>query len=179
MRRWALLALVVGVGGCSSPSSPAPSVLPSQPTPAVILNRAPSLAISFTGGSTCTLGPNVSCEVFPIATAVDPDGDSLTYSWSGCAGGKTAGTHCGFNTPDQQSVTVTVNDGQGHEVSASATASAIVSPTFVNHPPVVHFGYDFKRFPNSSDWEALPWLDDGEGNLLCGGPNYSTCKLPA
>ncbi len=74
-------------------------------------------------------------------TATDPDGDTLSYSWSG--GGTFASS--GLATTDWQSATAgefvltcTVNDGHGHSVSATETV-VVTAPVVVitNQPPVI------------------------------------------
>ena len=75
----------------------------SEPPPP---NRNPTVSIS--GPTTVQRGHTAYYQ----ASASDPDGDPLTYSWSGVAGsGSTAGKS--FPSPGQFGVNVTVSDGRG------------------------------------------------------------------
>ena len=117
-------AVAAGAVACNSstqpptaPGSPGPS---SNPPPTATQNRDPSVTVTFTGASSCTPHGSVTCALNVSATASDPDGDQLTYTWSGCATGTAATAVCTIKDPGVVSATVAVDDGHGHIVSASA-----------------------------------------------------------
>jgi len=91
---------------------------PPEPPPA---NRPPTVSL------TCEPTPVLPGEVSNChATASDPDGDPLTYSWTS-GGGKISGTNAdatldtaGINAGDCVPVTVRVSDGRGGTAEATA-----------------------------------------------------------
>lgn len=114
----------------SSPTAPVPP-LPA-PAPPVTEDRALSVTVKFTGASSCMPHGSFLCALEVAATASDPDGDALTYAWSGCAAGTAATTVCTIKDPGTVAATVTVDDGHGHTVSASASGEGEPEP---NRPP--------------------------------------------
>jgi hypothetical protein len=74
------------------------------------------------------------CERQFTANAHDPDGDHLTYAWSGCASGTGTTATCSVDAIRTFTARVTVRDGRGESANASATA------TGVNLPPNVRVG---------------------------------------
>ena len=75
-----------------------------------------------------------SCTLEVAAAASDPDGDALTYAWSGCATGSASTAVCTIKDPGVVVATVAVSDGHGHTVSASASGEGEPEP---NRPPSV------------------------------------------
>jgi endonuclease/exonuclease/phosphatase family metal-dependent hydrolase len=92
-------------------------------------NRAPSVAIS--GCHECV----VPCRVTLNALASDPDGDLLSYSWSGCATGTASTATCTLETAGPTSATVTVTDGRGGTATASTTVDGRPWVVTVNATP--------------------------------------------
>jgi outer membrane protein OmpA-like peptidoglycan-associated protein len=96
---------------------------PPPPPPA---NRPPTVSLNCLKDSLLP-GETTDCR----ATAADPDGDPLTYTWSASAGRvtgsgpdaklDTAGVPCGTNI----TVTVTVSDGRGGTASATDTVRVV------------------------------------------------------
>lgn len=96
---------------------------PPAPPPA---NRPPTVSLNCLKDSLLA-GETTDCR----ATAADPDGDALTYTWSTSAGRiagsgpdaklDTTGVPCGTNI----TVTVTVSDGRGGTASATDTVKVI------------------------------------------------------
>ncbi len=101
------------------------------------------------GGGDVNVSPTVSLNavsdaIWPeqqtdiSANATDPDGDSLTYSWSSSEGTITGtGDTVTFSAPQsggQFTVTVTVSDGQGGEAEEQIviTVGATVEGTIIN-----------------------------------------------
>jgi outer membrane protein OmpA-like peptidoglycan-associated protein len=96
---------------------------PPAPPPA---NRPPTVSLNCLRDSLLA-GETTDCR----ATAADPDGDPLTYTWSASAGRvtgsgadaklDTTGVPCGTNI----TVTVTVSDGRGGTASATDTVRVV------------------------------------------------------
>lgn len=91
----------------------------------VMHNGAPTATVT-------TEDCHVPCTAPFTASASDPDGDPLTFEWSGCALGQTGPTaSCPITVVSSVTATVTVTDSLGASVSASATAHGL------NEPPTV------------------------------------------
>jgi hypothetical protein len=84
-------------------------------------NRAPTVSISAPEGCHPQKWDSKPCTVTCTAQASDPDGDSLSYQWSGCAGGTGSTGTCTFSQLSSAECTVTVTDSQGVSASASKT----------------------------------------------------------
>jgi hypothetical protein len=70
------------------------------------------------------------CAVTLEAQAQDPDGDPLTYQWSGCADGTARAATCPVDRLGQFVAIVTVSDGQGHSVDAEKAIEGVnAAPT--------------------------------------------------
>jgi hypothetical protein len=168
-----LLAAACGTGAPSAPT--AGSSPPSQAT-----NRAPTVSLAFQGASSCVPIPPLDgmpgrpCGLPVIAQASDPDGDSLTYTWTGCTdyGFPPNQSTCYVRQVGSVTSTVEVSDGHGNAVAVSITAQGVNPPPgFVNHPPTVFFGYfvPVKVPPDSPTIEALGSIGDPDEGELCGG----------
>ena len=79
--------------------------------------RPPQVELSSTG--TCGSG----CSVTFVADASDPEGEPLSYAWSGCASGSGPEATCGGASSGDLVATVTVGDSSGGTTSATATAT--------------------------------------------------------
>ena len=128
------------------------------------VNRPPSVAVAFPAGIQCEPKPGAPCTVEVVAQAIDPDGDTLLYSWSSCASGRAERTFCTVTAPGPVTATVTVDDQHLHVVSASGTASG----GGVNRPPDVHIGYISVPAAASTMIEILGNVVDPEDGFLCG-----------
>ncbi len=91
----------------------------------VASNRPP--AVTLTSGGSCHPRLGLPCSVTVTAAATDPDGDPLTFTWSGCTSGSGSAPmqSCTVTSPTQFTATATVTDGHG----GSATASTVVQGT--------------------------------------------------
>jgi hypothetical protein len=108
------------------------------------------------------------------ANATDPDGDTLTYAWSGCASGSATTATCVVPDPAQRQCHVRVDDGKGGVASASAAV------TGTNDTPQCGFGGQQLICAKSScaiifgvqlsdpDGDAPLTLLCGEGTVLSG-----------
>ena len=117
----ALVLILVAVGAYLLLSKPA-----VQPPP---VNQAPVLQTVTADRSAADIATVISF----TATATDPDGDNLTYSWNfgdGTALGSSAAVQHGYALAGNFIATVTVSDGQGHTVTGEAKAIFLL----VNHP---------------------------------------------
>jgi hypothetical protein len=126
------------------------------------------------GGGSCHpkrtfQGAVEACEVQFTANAHDPDGDRLTYAWSGCASGTEKVATCTIDAIREFTATVKVKDGQGGSDTASGTAQG------VNQPPRVRFGG--ARPPDPAPSHSVYTIvgaqptdpeDDADPNSLCG-----------
>ena len=87
-------------------------------------NSAPTARIT---NPSCT---NLTCTANG-STSSDPDGDSLSYDWNwgdGTAHGTTANPIHTYGSAGARTVTLTVNDGQGHVSTATTTVNPSTAP---------------------------------------------------
>jgi len=120
-------------------------------------------AVVFPAGMQCAPQPGAPCTVDVVAQAVDPDGDTLHYSWSGCTAGRSERALCIVSAPGSATATVTVDDQHAHVVSASGTASG-----GHNRLPDVTIGYISVPAAAPSTIVILGNVVDPEDGFLCG-----------
>ncbi|HEX6737330.1 MAG TPA: hypothetical protein VF310_03550, partial [Vicinamibacteria bacterium] len=141
-------------------------------------NRAPEVRI--TGPRDCH--PNPVCNLDLAATAEDPDGDTLSYVWSGCASGSDRTARCSLAAAGHFVAVVTVQDTRG------GTTTVSVGLDGTNARPVVRGGQVFKgvapvRFLVTEEDADNDTLTCGWwGNCQCAGSHQSynlVCSLPA
>jgi len=121
------------------PPPPPPAPAPPPPPPA---NRPPTVTATC---NPCIVEPGGTLTV--TAKAQDPDGDKLTYLWSGPSGTfkNPSGTETPWTAGQQEgpvTLTITVDDGRGGKAQATVNVE-------VRRPPVkqytfedVHFDFD-------------------------------------
>jgi hypothetical protein len=153
--------LLVGCGslvGCQGEALD--SVAPSP------VNHAPSARIAFAGDSTCAPQP---CEVELKAVASDPDGDPLTYYWTGCAGTGEPSAQpvgkCVLPTVGVFAAKLTVSDGHGGIVRLSQEVYAFGSAK-VEIQGAWDVGGDQSPYLRNLWVWAIAW--DSVGHILCG-----------
>ena len=122
-----------------APEPPAPPPPPPPPPPAP--NRPPT--VSQVTANPPTIEPGQQTNVSAVAT--DPDGDTLTYTWSAPAG--TFSNPNGLNTtwtapqqPGTYPLTVTVNDGRGGMATGTVNVTVMARPVITFDD--VHFDFD-------------------------------------
>ena len=125
--------------------------------------------------------PGKPCTLRLFAQATGFAGDALTYEWSGCGvrGYKAEGP-CIVHDVGPVTATVQVTDENGHMATASLTGQGISRPPdYVNHPPVVGFGYWTVFKPPSTSIEGIGSIGDpDEGELTGAGcPYVQTVKV--
>jgi hypothetical protein len=161
----AVVACSAACGSSSpSPTAPQPQVQPA-PAPPATENRAPTVTVTFTGASSCIPHGSFACSLNVAATAADPDGDALTYAWSGCASGAGATAVCTVKDRGKVSAIVSVDDGHGHSATASATGEGEPEP---NLPPSVQVGYIVNPAAGPGEIDILGNVIDPEDGVLCG-----------
>ena len=129
----ALIAMCVGCGSVPSAPTAPPAPTPAAPAPGPTAgNNAPAVSVAFPAGTSCAPHGSFSCTLEVVAQGTDPDGDSLTYAWSGCATGTGAQATCTVKDPGRVTATVSADDGHGHVVTASGFGQGIVPR---NNPP--------------------------------------------
>jgi len=113
----------------------------------------------------CAPLPGKPCTIPVNVNATDPDGDLLSYVWSGCATGTSRQATCTVDRPGPVAATVDVSDGHGHTVRGTATGEGTNQPPHVDancypHPygPYGEFGYE----------ECWFTVDDPDEGWLCG-----------
>jgi hypothetical protein len=123
-------------------------------------NRPPQVSIG--GGGSC----HPPCTRTFTASATDPDGDPVTYLWTGCASGTANIATCSLATVGDITAAVVVSDGRGGVASASALA------TGTNRPPVIMGGGDIVA--RAARFNVF--YDDPDGDALaCGWVGYCQC----
>lgn len=159
-----------GPGGPPAPQPPPP------PT-----NHNPSVLI-VPNGTYC--GPT-PCSLHVRASASDPDGDPLSYSWSGCTGGSGSEADCAVRSPDFYWATVEVRDGRGG--AASDTVAIVGRNTGgPNTPPTVSLSAPVTTCEapctitltaNASDADGDPLRYTWSGSAVGGSGRTSTVYL--
>lgn len=136
--------------------APAPPPPPPPPPPAPPVNRPPTVKARC---EPCTV--QVGQQTTVTADANDPDGDTLTYKWSGPTGtfGNAGDRQTPWTAPGQPGavpLTVTVDDGKGGTASDTVTIQVVEPPRKEYNFEDVHF--DFDRYTLRA--EATRVLDD-------------------
>jgi hypothetical protein len=107
------------------------------------------------------------CSLTVEAVAEDPDGDDLSYVWSGCASGTGERESCSIPQPGDYTAAVTVSDGRG------GVASASVDLRGTNRPPIVQGSAQVFA---AGTWRILVAEEDPDGDaMVCGWHGDCQC----
>jgi hypothetical protein len=173
-----------------TPNSP-PLAVPAQPQPSPIAapqpdNSPPVVTVRFEGPSGChprRLADGViPCSVDLRAEASDPDGDPLTFSWSGCAAGSAAASSCRIDSPGSFVATVLVRDRHGAKARASVTAQGVNGAPFARFltPAPARVGQPVEIFGSVQDPDdgavcGRQWCVRAEAGGACGPNAFLDC----
>jgi len=132
---------------------------PPAPKPAPPPNRGPTVTVMC---NPCSVEPGRTSNL--TASGTDPDGDPLTYQWSGPQGtfNNPTAPNTVWTAPNQEGsvpVSVTAQDSRGATATGSTTIQVVRRATLMFED--VHF--DFDRFNLRPD--ALKILDDAVAKL--------------
>jgi hypothetical protein len=139
-------------------------------------NRAPTVRV--TGPRAC----HPACTLSLEAHAEDPDGDPITYAWSGCASGTASTGQCALSAPGQFTAEVTVQDNRGGSSRLS------VGVTGTNAAPIVTGGQILRGVTQArflvdvQEADNDPLICGWFGDCNCTGSVQSfnlMCQLPA
>jgi len=127
-----ILVLAAILGGCAAPPAPAPT---PTPTPEA-QNRAPVVSQVTADPAQVVAGSST----YITAVASDPDDDPITYSWT-ASGGTVTGTGSKVSWASPKSagsftITVTVSDNRGGQVTGNATVTVLATTTTVTLNPI-------------------------------------------
>lgn len=107
------------------------------------------------------------CTLTVEAQAEDPDGDELSYVWSGCASGTGARETCTIPQPGDYTASVTVSDGRG------GVASAVVDLRGTNRPPSIQ---GTQQVFGPGTWRLLVFEEDPDDDpMVCGWHGDCEC----
>lgn len=149
--------------------APAPTTTTTTAPPPPPANRPPTVTIR--GGGKCHPSAQgsefgaQSCFVTFTADARDPDGDALTYSWTGCTSGSEPQSVCLIPTPGDHTATVTVRDEHRGQATASKSArgtnaAPVAKITFAGSYPSNYFYSSVDEQPEDPDGDEYT-------NILC------------
>jgi len=130
-------------------------------------NQPPTVTLAWVnggknGGGTC----HPECSITLRADASDPEGDALSYNWSGCTSGNEQTARCTIESVGAVTASVVVSDGHG------GLATAAVEAQGVNAAPNVSGG----RTLSGPHATLAVSASDPDGDALdCGWTGTCTC----
>jgi hypothetical protein len=212
-RSIATALLLISLAACSAPdrnpvepaaqpkavasTEPPPPTTPAAPAPAPTaapepINRPPAVSLSFVDASAChprkqSNGRVISCAVELRADAKDPDGDPITYSWSGCTSGSDRTASCVIDSPRSFAANVEVRDSHGASDRATRTAQGVNRPPFASLTPtpapfragrVIEI-YGAIQDPDDGGVCGREWCVRAQGSGACGPSVFLDCTCLA
>ncbi len=140
-------------------------------------NRPPVVTLgTLTGATTC----HPPCGHTFVARAVDPDGDPLSYAWSGCAEGTESTSRCELPTLGVFTATVAVSDGRGNVTVATGELEGVNQAPWVTGGREI-FASQARLNVSYGDHDGDPVACGWWGNCQCTGSDQSfnlDCLLP-
>jgi hypothetical protein len=121
------------------------------------------------------------CELTVEALAEDPDGDELSYVWSGCASGTRERESCTIPQPGDYTAAVTVSDGRGGVASASVDLRGTNRPPIVQGTAQVFAAGTWRILVAEEDPDDDPMVCGWHGDCQCTGSVQSynlICQIP-
>jgi hypothetical protein len=183
-----MILLGLGIGLLATTCSQDSAKSPTAPTTPFGVNQAPSITVGYRVLNTCVSSPyNKNCLPYTLSSCIpmptkacyigvqvqasDPDEDTLTYVWSGCATGTYIDAICTVSAPGDNVASVIVSDSHGHSVSAN------IASLGVNTAPHLELSAPFPLPGNTPTMEMSGRIADTE-EQLCGGAPFGGGACP-
>ncbi|HEX6737327.1 MAG TPA: hypothetical protein VF310_03535 [Vicinamibacteria bacterium] len=176
----------------SDPNPVLPGGVPKAPEARRPVNSPPTVSLDYNGGASgCHPRPLINgiapCLVEVRAVATDPDGDPLTFSWTGCARGTGPQSACVVDAPGTMQAVVEVSDGRGGIAKGSLPIHGVNGAPFavflpLQAPPRV--GQAVEIYGNVKDPDdgfvcGRSWCVRAEASGACGPQAFLECTCLA
>lgn len=180
----AMLLIVTPLLACGGAEAPPPSEPEPTPTPS---GNQPPVITSLTPEATILL-PEAVTKITCVAS--DPDGDTLTYTWT-ASGGTISSIEniANWRAPDftgEFVISVTVDDGEGATVSKSCTLTVTtnqrpVVSSIIAEPATLEQGETstIVCLASDPDGDPLTYTWEATGGTVTGAGNTVTWEAPS